>query len=596
MAMMAMAPINTAAPTTTTAAAVSTTSIVIDDTSAVTFTNTSISLATIPKPNTSPILDFTLGNIDQMTALKHKLGGVFAWNEEDDERLSAIMTNFKVANKNIWDDVAAQFQFQSQFGNHKHLHKPPKECFQRWTWYLSPPRKNLSKKRFTVDEDAIIFYEVTKSQLSRGQGQGERLSNVSSSTNSISSPASSKPCWTNICKLISCSEPHRVRERWHNILNPNINHMPFSSEDDVRLYEGLKEYGQKWTLISKEFFNDTRSDIQLKNRFKTKFFQQFYAKVVTRAMEHAKRKRLGLMQINVTINAVVTDVNTNDLVNVNVNKVAGASDCHGNRADPANSGAQGIRQNSEPAEESDNVNSGNREVTNNSTPTGKLNVNDMEVEQPQQSHLPQVPPDKGEDEVSPIVNSPNQPVHETLQIPIETSAGPLAKRLKTSLAAQILNEDVPKPPPGKYFTPLGAAQILTTIGTSERRTVMKVWIERGYVPVNLTSLYRALGRYKNGLKLKPRWYCEGRLDADRVGGTCRMSIVGNCNDNVSAASAIAMIPNEKDATMGQYSTSGNANIDDVIIADVSTRCIPNPAVEEYTVGAVSDTNDCRMNI
>jgi len=34
------------------------------------------------------------------------------------------------------------------------------------------------------------------------------------------------------------------------------------------------------------------------------------------------------------------------------------------------------------------------------------------------------------------------------------------------------------------------------------------------VPVNLTSLYRALGRYNNGLKLKPRWYCEGRLNEE----------------------------------------------------------------------------------
>ena len=69
--------------------------------------------------------------------------------------------------------------------------------------------------------------------------------------------------------------------------------MPFSKHDDVKLYEGLKEYGQKWTIISKEFFMNQRSDIQLKNRFKTKSFQQFYNKVVNRAMDILRWQKLN---------------------------------------------------------------------------------------------------------------------------------------------------------------------------------------------------------------------------------------------------------------------------------------------------------------
>ena len=127
----------------------------------------------VPKPITIS----TLNDQNQMTELKNRLGGVFAWKKEDDQRLSTIMTNFKVTNKYIWDDVAAQFQFSdnhdndSNDGNHddtstRNCKYSPQECFQRWTWYLSPPRKNLSKKRFTVDEDAIIFYSVTRTSSS----------------------------------------------------------------------------------------------------------------------------------------------------------------------------------------------------------------------------------------------------------------------------------------------------------------------------------------------------------------------------------------------------------------------------------------------
>ena len=172
--------------------------------------------------------------------------------------------------------------------------KSAKECFQRWTCYLSPPRKNLNKRRFTIEEDAIIFHAVQ-----------------------IAHPA--KPCWTDICKALSslsdssqtsqrppCTDtdagagadareehdPHRIRERWHNILNPKLNRMPFSKVEDVKLYEGLREHGQKWTLISKDFFDATRSDIQLKNRFKTLAFQQFYAKVSARVLEQQKMERI----------------------------------------------------------------------------------------------------------------------------------------------------------------------------------------------------------------------------------------------------------------------------------------------------------------
>lgn len=544
-----MVPINTTRPdaastgtisaTTTTANTTGSRIVMKDD-----IINPRSSTSPIPKPILISV--FTMSNPDQMKALRNQLGGVFAWTKEDDERLSEIMTKFKAANKYIWDDVSAQLQF----GNHK----PPKECFQRWTWYLSPPRKNLSKKRFTVDEDAIIFYEVTKSQ-------GQRLSistksSPASGSSAITSTSIStgKPSWTNICKLISCSEPHRVRERFHNILNPNINHMPFSKKEDVRLYEGLKEYGQKWTLISKEFFTSTRSDIQLKNRFKTKSFQQFYAKVVTRTMEQARRKKQGLIQMNAS---------TTVFPKINISEVDGASFGLGDGGDQANSDVQGVLRNTEAAtvKESDDANNGgdNEMIDDPTLTSGELNENGMETEKPQSQQMQLQK-----------ASNPNLPAQETAQT---SAGGTLSKRLKTSLAALILNEDVPKPPPGKYFTPLGAAQILTMIGTSERRTVMKIWIERGYVPVNLTSLYRALGRYRNGLKLKPRWYCEGRLGVDRVGGS------------------FAEGPNT--IIMNQYSASINTDMEDLI---TKASDIPNPAVKEYIVGTLSDADHCRIDM
>lgn len=293
--------------------------------------------------------------------------------------------------------------------------------------YIAPPRSNQQKRRFTVEEDAIIFHSVQSVQPK-------------------------KPCWTKICKQLAAlpnddnsdqrnhtvgesHDPHRVRERWHNLLNPKLNKMPFTKAEDVRLYEGLREKGQKWTIISKSFFNETRSDIQLKNRFKTVSFQNFYAKVSARVLEQERRERLQ-----------------------------GYGGSH--HQQQAHSQAQ--MQLHLPTLDAQNVSLGTQQV---------LFYDD--------SNGSSVEPD-------------------------QSSTASVADRVRTSLAAQVQGEDVPKPPPGKYFTPYGAAQILSRIGKSERRTVMRTWIDRKYVPVNLTSLYRILGRYNKGKKLKPRWYCEGR--------------------------------------------------------------------------------------
>jgi hypothetical protein len=329
--------------------------------------------------------------------------------------------------------------------------KSAKECFQRWTCYLSPPRKNLNKRRFTIEEDAIIFHAVQ-----------------------IAHPA--KPCWTDICKALSSlsdasqsserppradadadpdakeeHDPHRIRERWHNILNPKLNRMPFSKAEDVKLYEGLREHGQKWTLISKDFFDATRSDIQLKNRFKTLAFQQFYAKVSARVLQQQKMERIR--------------------ARVGGNGSGGLSEGLDRQAQDLESNA------------------------NDSTVRGASEiVDDVQMQQQQQ----QSEQDQNAKQIGDSIDNQNA----------------IAERLQKSLAAQIQGEDVPKPPPGQYFTPMGAAQILSRIGKSERRTVMKVWIDRNYVPVNLTSLYRTLGRFNSGKKLKPRWYCEGRMKSD----------------------------------------------------------------------------------
>ena len=461
-------------------------------------------------------------NINTSELIK-KLGGVFIWTKQDDQRLLQILERHPPVNKqrSNWDMVAQELnqlcESESASASASVLAsssstKTPKECFQRWTLYLSPPPRNLHKRRFTVEEDAIIVH-------------------------SVQSAHPSKPCWTDICKLLSANHgkstqtqtheqphpqhqpqpqhqphaPHRIRERWHNLLNPKLQKMPFTNEEDVKLYEGLREHGQKWTVISKDFFLDTRSDIQLKNRFRTVTFQQFYAKVSARAMEFEKRDRerlrLGLgacivgadvdsdIDMDVDADAVVP-VEVDIAMDMNVSKGQGIMTSVLRNGDD-DTGMEGHV----PMDANRSLTDTNRKLVDDlNRGTSLLNGTDAEVEA----------------DTNVRIDADKNSIHVDDVNPGESGNGPvianhIAKRLKRSLAAQIQGEDVPKPPPGKYFTPIGAAQILSRIGKSERRTVMRTWIDRNYVPVNLTSLYRTLGRYNSGKTLKPRWYCEGRM-------------------------------------------------------------------------------------
>jgi myb proto-oncogene protein len=65
--------------------------------------------------------------------------------------------------------------------------------------------------------------------------------------------------WTKIAsKLkenywISCRTGKQCRERWYNHLNPAVNKKPWNLEEESRLFELHKVYGNRWKDISKCF-------------------------------------------------------------------------------------------------------------------------------------------------------------------------------------------------------------------------------------------------------------------------------------------------------------------------------------------------------
>eukprot|EP00980_Cylindrotheca_fusiformis_P031084 scaffold25800_cov162-Cylindrotheca_fusiformis.AAC.10 len=163
-------------------------------------------------------------------------GGVFSWSKEDDMRLTEVMKKYK--NPRDWEPIA------KEHGGGKSA----KECHERWIRYLKP---GVRKGQWTDHEDAIVIEAVSTS--------------------------SEQPFtrWSDLAQRLPGRVGKQIRDRWVNHLNPNINHLPFSREDDLLLWDGHKKLGKRWVEISTKFFHSSRSENHIKNRWYSASFKKF---------------------------------------------------------------------------------------------------------------------------------------------------------------------------------------------------------------------------------------------------------------------------------------------------------------------------------
>mmetsp|Transcript_10465 Transcript_10465/g.16858 ORF Transcript_10465/g.16858 Transcript_10465/m.16858 type:complete len:174 (-) Transcript_10465:170-691(-) len=84
--------------------------------------------------------------------------------------------------------------------------------------------------------------------------------------------------WADLAPQLPGRTGKQIRDRWVNYLNPAINHLPFSREDDLRLWRGHKDLGKRWVEISVKIFHSTRSENHIKNRWYSAAFKKFIAK------------------------------------------------------------------------------------------------------------------------------------------------------------------------------------------------------------------------------------------------------------------------------------------------------------------------------
>ena len=141
------------------------------------------------------------------------------WTKEEDKQLIELVQSH---NEKKWKEISNFFH-----------NKNPLQCFSRYK-RIKP---GVNKGSWNKEEDDEIM------KLIKIHG-----------TN-----------WSLISKIIKTRNNKQIRDRYINILAPNLNKKKFTFEEDMLIIKLYKEFGAKWSRIHTYFKNRTTD--MIKNRF-----------------------------------------------------------------------------------------------------------------------------------------------------------------------------------------------------------------------------------------------------------------------------------------------------------------------------------------
>ncbi|KAL3815860.1 hypothetical protein ACHAXA_002276 [Cyclostephanos tholiformis] len=204
------------------------------------------------------------------------------WTSEEDARLTEVMSNHKSLSVD-WEGLSVEHGSG----------RTARECHDRWTRYLRPGSR---KGQWTEEEDAIVLRAIFSSGGfgSLATAAEEKNHELPSSSSNGNASISAFTQWADLAPQLPGRTGKQIRDRWVNYLNPAINHLPFSRDDDLRLWRGHKELGKRWVEISVKVFQSTRSENHIKNRWYSAAFKKFISKEFgVEAYNNAKQSQGG---------------------------------------------------------------------------------------------------------------------------------------------------------------------------------------------------------------------------------------------------------------------------------------------------------------
>ena len=200
------------------------------------------------------------------------------WSKEEDEKLINIVQE---NNEKNWKQIASYFSKKNAL-----------QCFSRYRRIKPGIKKGFWKK----EEDDLI--------LSLIEIYGKS--------------------WSKISKIIKTRNGKQIRDRYINVLAPNINKNKFTSDEDNLLLNLYKKYGPKWSKIH-TYFKERTTDM-IKNRFhstlKRKFEENESKKKVNNINDNnnVNKNKINVNNMNDNINNIKININSKENVKKTTNK------------------------------------------------------------------------------------------------------------------------------------------------------------------------------------------------------------------------------------------------------------------------------------
>ncbi len=154
------------------------------------------------------------------------------WTKEEDEELIKLV---KTHNGKKWKEIASNFH-----------NKSPLQCFSRYKRI----RPEIYKGSWKKEEDNLILSLIEKHGTS----------------------------WSKISKIIKTRNGKQIRDRYINVLSPNLNKQKFTPEEDYLLLKLYSQYGPKWATIH-TFFKNRTTDM-IKNRFHSSLKKKYESEII----------------------------------------------------------------------------------------------------------------------------------------------------------------------------------------------------------------------------------------------------------------------------------------------------------------------------
>ena len=195
------------------------------------------------------------------------------WVPEEDKKLINLARNF---NERKWKEISQSFPGKNAL-----------QCFSRYK-RIKP---GVNKGPWKPEEDNKILKLIEKF--------GKK--------------------WSKISNIIKTRNGKQIRDRYLNILAPNLNKKKFTIQEDIKLIKLYKIYGNKWAKI-KEFFKNRTTEM-IKNRFHSSIKKKYQNYLVgNKSIEILENKYLNSTNNNNSnLNIFFNNNNNNDNINNNIN-------------------------------------------------------------------------------------------------------------------------------------------------------------------------------------------------------------------------------------------------------------------------------------